>query len=77
MSQKATIYEQGNGLPEKGDYCGGEGYLWLIESIDSRIQTGDPQGNHVLATVSLADWSDCPEGEEHSARVVISEEPEE
>ena len=70
----ATIYEQGNGLPEVGDYCGGAGQLWLVESIDSRIQTGDPCGNCVLVTVSLADWSDCAEGDEHTARVVVSDE---
>ena len=67
----ATIYEQGNGLPEAGDYCGGEGRLWLIESIDSRIQTGDPAGNYVYATVTEADWDDCSEGDEHTARVVV------
>lgn len=66
----ATIYEQGNGLPEAGDYCAGEGLLWLVESIDSRIQTGDTCGNYVYATVTEADWSDCPEDEEHTARVV-------
>jgi hypothetical protein len=68
----ATIYEQGNGLPEEGDYCGGEGCLWLVESIDSRIQTGDPAGNYVYATVTEADWDDCSEGDEHTARVVTS-----
>lgn len=68
----ATIYEQGNGLPEAGDYCGGEGQLWLIESIDSRIQTGESGcGNWVYATVSEADWDDCDEGDEHSARVTV------
>ena len=65
----ARIYEQGNGLPTEGDYCGGEGCLWLVESIDSRIQTGDPAGNWVYATVTEADWDDCPEDCEHTARV--------
>lgn len=72
----ATIYEQGNGLPEEGDYCGGEGCLWLVESIDSRIQTGDPSGNYVYATVTEADWADCSEGDEHTARVVTSSREE-
>lgn len=71
---KAAIYEQGNGLPEPGDYCGGQGQLWLVESIDSRIHTGDPQGNWVWATVSEADWDDCRESEEHTARVSIEED---
>lgn len=65
------IYEQGNGLPAEGDYCAGHGQLWLVESIDSRIQTGDPAGNYVYATVSEADWEDCPEDEEHTARVAM------
>lgn len=65
----ARIYEQGNGLPAEGDYCAGEGCLWLVESIDSRIQTGDASGNWVYATVSEADWSDCTEDDEHTARV--------
>jgi hypothetical protein len=68
----ANIYEQGNGLPEAGDYCAGEGQLWLVESIDSRIQTGGPQGNYIHATVSEANWSDCSEADEHTARVVTS-----
>jgi hypothetical protein len=68
----ARIYEQGNGLPSEGDYCLGEGLLWLIESIDSRIQTGDAAGNYVYATVSEADWEDCSEGDKHTARVVTS-----
>ncbi|HEU4580914.1 MAG TPA: hypothetical protein VFS67_21795 [Polyangiaceae bacterium] len=65
----ARIYEQGNGLPSEGDYCAGEGCLWQVESIDSRIQTGDPDGNWVYATVTAADWTDCDEGDEHTARV--------
>lgn len=74
MTINATIYEQGNGLPQAGDYCGGEGCLWLIESIDSRIHTGDPRGNYVYATVSEADWDDCDEGDEHTALVVTTAE---
>lgn len=69
----AIIYEQGNGFTSEGDYCGGEGLLWLVESIDSRIQTGDPAGNYVYATVVDADWDDCSEGDEHTARVVTSQ----
>jgi hypothetical protein len=71
MTIKATIYEQGNGLPDVDHYCAGEGRLWRLESIDSRILTGDPRGNYMFATVSEVDWSDCSEGDEHTARVVI------
>ena len=67
----ATIYEQGNGLPEAGDYCSGDGQLWFVVSVDSRIQTNGSQGNYVYATVSGADYSDCSEEDEHTARVVI------
>jgi hypothetical protein len=70
---KAIIYEQGNGLPEAGDYCSGMGRLWLIESIDSRIQTGSAAGNWVEATVSEVDYDDCAEEDEHTALVQTDE----
>ncbi len=60
---------------------------WLRASSDAsdtdtrealEIQTGDPAGNYVLATVSEADWSDCAECDEHTARVVVADDsPEE
>jgi len=68
---KARVYEQGNGLPDVGDYCAGGGHLYLIESIDSRIQTDSAQGNYFFATVSEADWSDCSEADEHTALVQL------
>jgi hypothetical protein len=71
---KATIYEQGNGLPDVGDYCGGGGYLYRVISIDSRIQTGNARGNYVHATVELADWEDCSEENEHTALVQVADE---
>lgn len=71
---KAIIIEQGNGLPEVGDYCSGEGQLWLIESIDSRIQTDGHSGHYVHATVTAADYSDCSEENEHTALVSVSTE---
>lgn len=67
----ARIYEQGNGFPAPGDYCSGEGRLWAVESIDSHTRTGYPAGNWVYATVSEADWSDCPEDAEHTALVEL------
>lgn len=75
---KATIHEMGNGLPEVGDYvAGADGsatYLYRVESIDSRIQTsakGSGGANWVFATVEQVDWSDCAEGDEFPARVVV------
>lgn len=73
-TMRARVHEQGNGLPDVGDYCGGGGYLYRIESIDSRIQTDGAQGNYVYCTVSEADWSDCSEGDEHSALVQLEDE---
>jgi hypothetical protein len=67
---RAKIIEQGNGLPEVGDYCSGNCQLYLIESIDSRIQTDDARGNYFFATVEEADYEDCPEEDEHTALVV-------
>jgi len=69
----ATIYEQGNGLPEVGDYVGGRGYLYRIESIDSRIETS-ARGNCVRATVVDADWDDCSEEDEHTALCQVDED---
>lgn len=70
----ACIYEQGNGLPDEGDYCSGASALWRVVSIDSRIQTDSPRGNYVYATVEQVDWGDCSEADEHSARVVVGPE---
>ncbi len=65
-----TIHEAGNGLPAVGDFVPGEGRLYRIVSIDSRIQTGPPGTAHwVHATVDPADWGDCPEGGEYPAQV--------
>jgi hypothetical protein len=70
---RATIYEAGNGLPDAGDYVpGDDGNLYRVVSTDSRIQTGSPGvGNHVAATVELADWSDCDEDDQHPSRCVL------
>jgi hypothetical protein len=70
----ATISERGNGFPGKGDYVpGDDGSLYLVVSTNGRIQTGNRSGasNYIHATVELADWSDCEEGEEFPAMVVL------
>jgi len=64
----ATIEEQGNGFPDVGDYCEGEGQLWHVLEMASRIQTGDT--NYVYARVESADYADCDESDVHTARVV-------
>lgn len=76
MATKATIHEQGNGLASVGDYVAGDdGELYRVESIDSRIQTGQPGvANYVYATVELADWSDCEEDEQSTCVATIGAE---
>lgn len=71
-----TINECGNGLPDVGDYVpGNDGNLYRVVSLDSRIQTGRPgQGNWIRATVELADWDDCDEGDESDAQAVLDGE---
>ena len=66
----ATIIEQGNGLPDAGEYCSGGGSLYRVIRT-SRIHTGDRPGagNYVYAEVELADYADCSEEDEHTALV--------
>lgn len=71
MAITANIVEQGNGFPSVGDYVVGEGQLYRVLSTGSRIHTDGRRGNYVTARVEEADWSDCPEGDEHSAMVEI------
>lgn len=71
---RATIYEQGNGLPRAGDYCSSGDYLYRVESIDSRIQTGRARGNYVAATVVEVPWSACDEADQHTAAVDVTTE---
>jgi len=69
----ATIEEQGNGFPDVGDYCEGEGQLWHVMQLASRIQTGDATtgfADYVYALVEEADYADCDESDVHTARVV-------
>ena len=74
---QAIIYEQGNGLPVAGDYASDGDQLYLIESIDSRIQTDSPRGNYVYATVEPVEpveWDECDESDEHSALVELTDD---
>lgn len=66
---RARVHEQGNGLPEVGDYCGGWGQLYRIISRGGPIQTGHALGNWAYYLAVPADWSECPEGAEHTACV--------
>lgn len=66
---QAIIIEQGNGYPTVGAYVAADGDLYRVTAIETHIHTGDARGNYVHATVERADWSDCPEGAECSARL--------
>ncbi len=71
----ATIQERGNGFPDVGDYVpGDDGNLHRVARM-SRIHTGNSMrgdSNYVYAVVECADWSDCDEGDEFPALVVMS-----
>jgi hypothetical protein len=71
-----TISERGNGLPSVGDYVpGDDGSLWRVASIVDRIHTGQPgEANYIHATVELASWDDCEEGDEFPALAVLPSE---
>ena len=73
---EATIQERGNGLPGVGDYVpGDDGGLYVVVTVDGPIHTGGAAGaaNYIHATVQLADWDDCEEGEEFPALAVLDE----
>jgi hypothetical protein len=68
-----TIQERGNGLPDVGDYVSDGDQLYRVESIDSRIQIGQPgESNWVYATVVAVDWSECSASDEHTASATIA-----
>lgn len=77
--RQALIQEQGNGYPDVGDYVRGEdGALYRVQTIGSHIRTASEHGiaraggaNVISATVEPADWSDCEEGAEFSALVLL------
>lgn len=73
---RATIEESGHGFPDAGHYCAGEGRLWRVVSIDSRIRTGAVLGrsNWVHATVEPVSWHECSEAEEFPANVVTADD---
>lgn len=73
-----TISERGNGLPDVGDYVGGDdGELYEIVSMGSTIHTGRAgEGNYVFARVELADWADVEEDEVHTAAATLDSEAE-
>lgn len=72
---KATVYECGNGFPDAGDYVPGDGQLYRIVSLGSRIETGRRSGesNHIPGcVVALADWSDTDSDDDiHSSSLVV------
>lgn len=72
MSITANIFEQGNGFPYVGEYVAGDGQLYRVLTIGTRIHTGDRRGNYVTVQVEEVDWSDCEESDEHSALVEVS-----
>lgn len=67
----ADIYEQGNGLPDVGDYVSDGDDLFEIITIAGNIQTDSPRGNYVGATVKRVAWDACAEEDQHTARVVL------
>lgn len=70
----AVIEEQGNGLPDEGDYVihSKSGSLYRVVSFEGRIFTGPPgSGNRIHAILAPADWDDCPEGEESDCKVTL------
>src|SRR5688572_8771546 len=67
----ATIYAQGNGFPDVGDYVrhAPTSALYVVDAIVDRIMTGDPRGYAIRAAVSEADDADCEASDEHDARL--------
>ncbi len=69
-----TILEQGNGFPDEGDHVVYEGDIYRVASAGSTIHAPPALSSHsdcyIHASVVEADWDDCPEGQEHTARVV-------
>lgn len=71
-----VIEERGNGFPGPGAYVPGDnGSLYRVVSSDGRIETGETAGasNWIRARVVPVNWSDCPEGQEFRAIVILDE----
>jgi len=73
MAITANIVEQGNGFPGVGDYVSGEGQLYRVLSMGSRIHTDGRRGNYVTAQVEEVGWDACDESAEHSALVDLDD----
>jgi hypothetical protein len=74
ITVECTIIENGNGLPDVGDYVPGtDGELYQVAAMSGTIHTGPPgHGNYVHATVAHACWDEVDEDEEiHTARARI------
>lgn len=71
------ILEQGNGFPSEGDYVTDGGDIYRVISAGSTIHAPPALSPHsdcyIYASVVAADWDDCPEGQEHSARVEVQQ----
>lgn len=72
----AIIREQGNGLPDVGDYvAGNDGEVYRVLSIHGPIQTGRSPGagDWVRAAVELADWDDVTDDTEPTCTAVLDD----
>jgi hypothetical protein len=75
---EAIVSERGNGFPDVGAYVpGDDGGLYRVLSFSGPIHTG-PSGasNYIHATVELADWDDCEDGEEFPAMASLLDDEE-
>lgn len=72
---RGVLVEHGNGFPRPGAYVLGiDGWLYRVLSTTDHILTDEPgsgRGSRMHCEVERVDWSDCPEGDEHSARVEL------
>lgn len=79
-NETATIYEQGNGLADVGDYvAGNDGEVYVVVELlhGGRIETHGPGcGNSVDAVVALADWSDVNDDNEPVCGAVLHGDPD-
>lgn len=67
----AKIEERGNGFPRPGQYVATDGDLYRVVELTGPIETTGVRGNWMRAKVEEADWSDCAEGDEFPAAVVL------
>ena len=68
---EAKIEEQGNGFPQAGAYVACDGDLYRVVELSGPIETTGVRGNWIRALVEAADWSDCADGDEFPAAVVV------